>query len=63
MLHSVEYSFLTDVSGQSIGLICKGKEVQEGGNDKCTETSYGVTTIRCVTSQKSSDLVYLAVEG
>jgi len=39
MLRSVEYSFLTDVSGQSIGPICKDKEVQEGETDRYPETS------------------------
>jgi len=39
MLRSVEYVFLTDVSGQFIGPICKGKEVEEGGTDRCPETS------------------------
>jgi len=39
MLRSVEYLFLTDVSGQSIGPIRKGKDVQAGGTDRCPETS------------------------
>jgi hypothetical protein len=29
MLRSVEWQYFTDVSGQRIGTICKGQEVQE----------------------------------
>ena len=39
MLRNIEYTFLTDVSGQSISPICEGKEVQESGTDRCPEMS------------------------
>jgi len=75
MLHSVDWWLVTDVSRQSIGPIFKGEAVHfldclilfdcltlEYGTMVCHETSVTVN-IRCMTFQKSEDLIYTAVES
>lgn len=64
---SVDRQFLTEVSGRSICLIVKGKEVQgcqtlENGLTVCTETSV-TTNLYCVTSTKSEGFIYTVAEA
>jgi hypothetical protein len=56
ILRSVKWQFCADVSGQPIGSIFKGQEVQE-------ESRYRINILRCVIPQKSADLTYIAAEA
>jgi hypothetical protein len=75
MLHSVDRWLVTDVSGQSIGPIFKGQSVLfldclilmdclvlEYETMGCHETPVTVN-MRCVTFQKSEDLIYTATKS
>ena len=67
ILHSVERQFLADVSGQPVGPIFKGQEFQElltleDGTDRLSR-NVGKATLRCVISQNTADLIYIAVEA
>ena len=52
ILRSVDWQLVTNVLGQTIGPLFKGEAVQEGPETSVT------TNLRCITSQKTEDLVY-----
>jgi hypothetical protein len=61
MLGRVEWQFVTDISGQLIGPIFKSQAFKEGDTYRLSPNVGKKTTIiRCVTSQKSADLIYTA---
>ena len=75
MLHNGDRRLFTDVARQFIGPIFKGEEVHflgflilldcltlKYGTMGCHDTSVTVN-IRCVTFQKSEDLIYTAAES
>jgi len=57
--------FFTDVSGQPVGPIFKGQEssLEEGTDKLPPKRRQGITTTRCITTQKSVILIYLAAEA
>jgi hypothetical protein len=72
ILRSVESQFCTDRSVQLVGPIYKGQiflTVVEAswplkrGAIACPQGRYRTTTQRCVISQKSADLIYIAAEA
>ena len=59
MLRSVEWEFHSDVLGQAIGPLFKGKAAHEALKMRplgCSKTPV-TTNLRCVTSQKSEDII------
>ena len=64
LLRSVEWQFRTDVPAQFTGAISKGQAVQMFHSSwiGCAET-VGITILRCITTQKSADLINMAAEA
>ena len=67
-LRSVEWQLRTDVSGQPISSVFKGREFRISlllmrGQIGCPDTSVRNYHSRCVTSQKSPHFIYIAAEA
>ena len=56
ILRSIEWYCLTDVSTQLVSPILKGQKIS-------WPLKMGLTTLHCVTSQKSTDLTYMMAEA
>jgi len=64
VLHSVEWLFHTDVSVQDIRPIFKGQgkflALEDEADSLLRNVATELNTLRCVTSPKSADLIYIA---